>query len=591
MNRLASERSPYLRHASSQKIDWRPWTEEAFKKAADENKPVFLSSGAVWCHWCHVMAKECFDNDEIAGILNEKFISIKLDRDEHPDIDRRYQLAVSAIGSPGGWPLTVFLTPDKRPFFGGTYFPPVASHGRPGFNKVLGAVSDFFINKKKDVDEYADGIVNNLRFEETEEAEPGAEMIDDAARLVLAGFDSRNGGFGTFPKFPMPGAIDLLMNRVLQTQDQAAEEAVKKTLNMMALGGFHDQLQGGFHRYSVDEAWMVPHFEKMADDNAWLLRNYISGFKLFGDARYREVAGGIIRFSREVLSDPDGGFYASQDADVTPDDEGGYFTWTDEDLRRVLDGEEYRVLTLHYLSPRGKMHHDESKYVLSIAKHPDEISEMTGIPLEMVRELISTGRKKLLSERDHREAPFIDTTIYTSLNGLFITAYMNAYRVFGDGTVGEFGIKSIERVLRDNFSGGRLLHCAGVDALLDDHIFFIEALLSAYDATGDRDWLRQAEGLMKTCIEGFWDGPSGGFNDARERLLGIKLKPIEDIPHPSANSVAISCLMRLYGATGEAYYLEHARQSLRVFSGRAVSYGIHASAYFNAIGEYLKHNA
>jgi len=580
MNRLHKERSPYLRHAAEQKIDWYPWSDEAFQRAADEDKPVFLSTGAVWCHWCHVMAKECFEDDEISRMLNEGFICVKLDRDEHPDIDRRYQQAVVAIASTGGWPLSVFLTPERKPFFGGTYFPPEDSHGRPGFRKVLSAVLDFYRTKRGEVSQYADDLVKHLSSRPAETAEPGPDMLDKALSVVLAEVDSVNGGFGSFPKFPMPAAMEFLMNRYALTADGRARDAVVRGLYAMARGGFHDQLQGGFHRYSVDEAWLVPHFEKMADDNAWLLRNYIGAYWLFRDEYFREVAEGIIRFSREVLSDPAGGFYASQDADVTPDDEGGYFTWTEQDFRQVLGDEEYRVAHDYFFLPRGKMHHDASKNVLGIARDPGDIAADTGTGPENVAGIITAAKSKLLEARKLRETPFIDKTLYTSLNGLFITAYLTAYRVTGDEGVKAFALLTLERLLGEMLVDGELYHTTGVKGLLDDYVYLVEALLAAYEVSGERTYGEKAESVMSSCMERLWDRDSGGFFDAAEGLLGIALKPMEDIPHPSANSVAIRLLLKLGSVTGKGHYYTYAEEALKAFATAAGATGIHAAAYF-----------
>ena len=411
MNRLAHEKSAYLKHAARQKIDWYPWSEEAFQRAQREDKPVFLSTGAVWCHWCHVMAEECFENDEIVQLMNRLFVNIKLDRDERPDIDRRYQQAVSAMGAGGGWPLSVFLTPDKKPFFGGTYFPPEDRQGRPGFKNVLGAVSNFYKVKREEAENYALEIMETLKPEALQPGELSESFLDDAATGMLSQADPENGGFGTAPKFPMPGALEFLIRRSFMGRSSSIGLAVRKTLESMARGGFHDQLGGGFHRYSVDASWIVPHFEKMADDNAWLLRNYCDAYSVFGDERFKEVAQGIIRFVRDVLSDPEGGFYASQDADVTPGDEGGYFTWTDEDLKRVLTDEEYRVLSLHFFHERGSLHHDPAKKVLFVVMEPGEIAEKLGMAEKAVAENIGRGKRKLLTERDARQTPFVDTTL------------------------------------------------------------------------------------------------------------------------------------------------------------------------------------
>ncbi|MGC2062850.1 MAG: thioredoxin domain-containing protein [Thermodesulfovibrionales bacterium] len=593
MNRLANERSPYLQHAASQKIDWHPWSEEVFQRAFDEDKPVFLSTGAVWCHWCHVMAQECFENEEIADMLNENFICIKLDRDERPDIDRRYQQAVLTISSAGGWPLSVFLTPDKMPFFGGTYFPPEDSHGRPGFKKVLAGVLDFYRNKKGDVEDYARRLVEHLKPDAADTPDgadsgnPDAAMLDASLEAILAAADSVNGGFGSFPKFPMAGAVDFLLNRYALTGDERAASVVIKTLREMARGGFCDQLKGGFHRYSVDEAWFVPHFEKMADDNAWLLRNYAAAYALFGDESFREAAEGIIRFSRDVLSDPVGGFYASQDADVTPDDEGGYFTWTDQEFRQALDDEEYRVLKLHFFSERGRMHHDEAKYVLCKAKDPAEIAEQTDMDIGRVNEIISDGKAKLLEARERREAPFIDRTLYTSLNAMYIAAFLSAFRVFRDEGLREFALLSLDRIVDEHIIEGELLHSPGIPALLDDYVHLADALLSAYDVSGEQAYCDRAVLVMTSCIERFWDREAGGFFDAEVGLLGIRMKPVEDLPHPSANAAAIMLLLRLSRVPGGEHYQQYAEDSLKAFARTAASIGPHAAYYFCALDAWL----
>ena len=408
MNLLGNERSPYLRHAANQPVDWRPWSDEAFDLARNENKPVFLSTGAVWCHWCHVMARETFEDNDVARLMNELFICIKLDRDERPDIDQRYQQAVAAMGSGSGWPLSVFLTSDKRPFFGGTYFPPDDRHGRPGFKSILKSVSAFYRSSKDDAEAFADRLLDALKPEAMEPSELRKQALNDAVAAVLTQYDPENGGFGTSPKFPMPGALEFLIQRYPLMQDGTfVELAIRRTLEGMAAGGFQDQLGGGFHRYSVDEAWTIPHFEKMADDNAWLLRIYCDAYALFSDERFKTVAQGIVRFIREVLSDPAGGFFASQDADVTPDDEGGYFTWTDDEFRAILTAEEYAVLSRHLLDQRGAMHHDPSRHVLFVAREPKEIARELAMPLEAAERIIERGREKLLHARNARPAPFI----------------------------------------------------------------------------------------------------------------------------------------------------------------------------------------
>ncbi len=500
MNKLANERSPYLAHAADQKIDWHPWSDEAFEKARSENKPVFLSSGAIWCHWCHVMAKECFFDDEIAALLNDNFVSIKLDRDERPDIDRRYQQAVTAMGVGGGWPLSIFLTPDKKPFFGGTYFQPEDSLGRPGFKKVLREIIKMYQSNRQEVKNYTERLMDFIRPKPAVRGEINKALLDGAQSTILSQFDPLNGGFGTAPKFPMPGAVSFLLYRYFFTGNKPCGHAAIKTLEGMAKGGFHDQLKGGFHRYSVDEGWIVPHFEKMTDDNAWLLRNYVDAWSIFGDDYFKEVAMGIIGFTRDVLSGPAGGFYASQDADVTPDDEGGYFTWTEDDFRSVLNDEEFQVLSLHLLHDRGSMHHDTSKRVLFIAVESGDIARTLKMDPGRVDDVIREGKRKLLQARQTREEPFIDTTIYTSLNGMMVTSYFKAYRAFKEIAIKDIALKSLKRVLEIRCPGKELLHSDEINALLDDFIYLIEALVAAYEVTGKDPYLQKADELMGQSI-------------------------------------------------------------------------------------------
>ncbi len=589
MNRLAGEKSAYLKHAASQKIDWYPWSEKAFEEAGQGDRPVFLSSGAVWCHWCHVMAQECFFDDEISELLNNNFINIKLDRDEHPDIDRRYQMAVAAMGQSGGWPLSMFLTPDKVPFFGGTYFPPEDRHGRPGLKKILKAVIELYKSKKAEINEYTGKLMNALKSSPDSAGEISKARLNEAVNNILSLFDQHNGGFGTAPKFPMSGAMDFLINRYYFTGDESTGNAVRKTLEAMAIGGFYDHVGGGFHRYSTDEAWRVPHFEKMADDNAWLMRNYLSAYSVFGDEFYRKIAEGIISFLRDVLSDHEGGFYTSQDADVTPDDEGGYFTWTEEELRSVLTEEEYELISLHLFHEAGSMHHDESKKVLFQAISTTAIAERTGRPVSEVMEIIKAGKEKMLCARNSREAPFIDRALYTSINGMLISVFLHGFRILNDIKLKDFAIKSLDRILKMRLINNELYHTENVRALLDDYAYITEALLAAYEVTGNTAYIARAEELMKTCLDILWDSNKGGFFDTDDHLLGIHIKGIEDMPHPSANSICIRLLLKLFSITGNKVYRQHAEEALRYFSVKAGEIGIHAGYYFSALDAYY-HN-
>jgi len=587
MNRLAKENSPYLRHAAHQKIDWYPWCDEAFERARLEEKPVFLSSGAVWCHWCHVMAKESFEDDEVSELLNKNFISIKIDRDERPDIDQRYQRAVAAMGGGGGWPLSVFLTHDKKPFYGGTYFPLNERSGMPGFKTLLKAISELYKVKKNEIIENSKEIARLLSVDTTVRGDISPEAINTGLKTILNFADRDNGGFGYAPKFFMPGSLEFLLNRYFLTNDARLGEFLKKTLTSMARGGVYDQVAGGFHRYSTDAYWVVPHFEKMLDDNVWLLKNYTDAYNIFKEGLFRDIALGIIGFIKGELFDKDGGFYASQDADITPEDEGGYFTWSRKEFRDALDEEEFRVLTAYFFHDRGIMRHNPDRMVLSIEASIDDLAKKMGMPVQKLEKIIEGGKKKLLSERQKRQKPFIDTTIYTSLNSMAASVLLKVYRTLGDEEIKESALKTIDRLMRDNMRDGRLFHSPGVKAMLDDYIYLTDALISAYEATGDNAYIVHAEGIMKTCIDRLWDRESGGFFDSEDDIMGIKIKGIDDTPQPSANSLAIIVLLRLSAILRDPSYRSYAEYALRAFSTQAQTIGVHGGYLYCAIDAYF----
>jgi uncharacterized protein YyaL (SSP411 family) len=356
----------------------------------------------------------------------------------------------------------------------------------------------------------------------------------------------------------------------------------------MSAGGFHDHLGGGFHRYSTDEGWRIPHFEKMADDNAGLLRNYVDGYAIFGDERFLDAARGIIAFTRQVLSDPLGGFFASQDADVTPDDEGGYFTWTEIEFKKHLSPDEYAVLSAYLLHDQGSMHHDPAKKVLFAPRSFQELAAGLGKSSGEVQRVIESGRKKLLAARAQRETPFTDKTLYTSLNGMLISAYFHAFAVLGDEEVRAFGVKSLERILAERLVDGALLHTENIPAVLDDYVFLIDALIAGYEATARRGYLARADELMAVCLAKFLDEKEGGFFDTEQEVLGTRLKKIEDIPHTSANALAIMLLLKLSFMTGKDAYRQKAEQSLRLFAQSALEMSVHAGAFFCAYDAFFR---
>jgi len=430
-NTLANAASAYLRSAMHQPVKWHEWGEDAFARAKAEDKPVLLDIGAVWCHWCHVMDRESYENPETAKLINEHFVAVKVDRDERPDVDTRYQAAVSAISGQGGWPLTAFLTPDGKPFFGGTYFPPEDRHGRPGLPRVLLTMIEAFHQKRDEVNDSAGSVIAAIEHNESfmgRAGNPGPELVAKLVDSALKQFDARSGGFGSQPKFPHSGAIDLLMDvssrSALPDTEMAAKAktAALVTLEKMSRGGIYDHLAGGFHRYSVDEYWVVPHFEKMAYDNSELLKNYVRAFRNFAEPQSARVAKEIIRWIDEWLSDRErGGFYSSQDADFSLDDDGDYFTWTRDEAEAVLTAEELIVAEAFYdIGEIGDMHHNPAKNVLHVRLSLESVAKTRGIALEKTKELLASAKAKMYTARLKRPTPYVDKTVYVGWNGMCI---------------------------------------------------------------------------------------------------------------------------------------------------------------------------
>src|SRR5882757_6519370 len=412
LNALAKASSAYLRSAMHQPVDWQEWGEAAFAKAKKEDKPILLDIGAVWCHWCHVMDRESYESAETAKVINEHFVAVKVDRDERPDVDTRYQAAVSAISGQGGWPLTAFLTPEGKPFFGGTYFPPQDQHGRPGFQRVLLTMAEAFEHRRDEVNDSAGSVMAAIEHNESfmgRAGNPGPELVAKVISSALKQFDARSGGFGSQPKFPHSGAIDLLLDAASrvpsagQGEDapDAAKTAAMVTLQKMSKGGIYDHLAGGFHRYSMDDGWVVPHFEKMAYDNSELLKNYVHAFQTFVEPECARVAREMIGWIDEWLSDRErGGFYASQDADFSLDDDGDYFTWTRDEAAEVLTEEEMAIASAYYdIGEIGDMHHNPEKNVLHVRGTLEAVARSNGVTLEEAKERLESAKAKLYEAR------------------------------------------------------------------------------------------------------------------------------------------------------------------------------------------------
>jgi uncharacterized protein len=605
-NRLKDSASPYLRSAAHQPIDWHEWGESAFARAKAEDKPLLLDIGAVWCHWCHVIDRESYEDAETAKIINKHFVPVKVDRDERPDVDSRYQSAISAISGQGGWPLTGFLMPDGRPFYGGTYFPPVDQQGRPSFRRVLLAVADAYKNKREGLLKTAAALSEAVAKAEVfsgAHAEFDLGVVDAQITSMTQQFDIRHGGFGRAPKFPHASAVDLLLERYRQSGEKHLLAMAETTLEKMAKGGVYDQLAGGFHRYSVDERWLVPHFEKMSYDNSELLKNYVHGWQVTQNPLLRVTAESIIAWVNEVLSDQTkGGFYASQDADYSLDDDGDYFTWTLDQVRSVLPPADARIVELYYdVEADGEMHHNPEKNVLWVSREVAEIAKTLGLDEVSVRLGLASAKGKMLAARKLRPTPFVDQTMYVSWNAMFVSAYLDSVRALSGSIAAsckEFALKTLDRMLREAWSEANgFSHRIGGPALrgsLDDQVFGVMALLDAYEATLDAKYFQAARRTMDIAIEKYGDAEGGGFFDRASDApamggLEVRRKPFQDSPTPSANSVASMALTRTHSYTDDASYYEWAKKTLEAFAGVAPQYGLFAATYGLAALLFAEH--
>ena len=598
-NHLAAEPSAYLQSAAHQPVHWYPWGDAAFAAARQLDRPVLLDIGAVWCHWCHVMDGESYEDPVLAAYLNEHFVCVKVDRDERPDVDTRYQRAVQALTGQGGWPLTAFLTPDGDVFYGGTYFPPDGKFGRPGFRSVLERVAEIYQAERAKVTATAQELRGHVT-KSLSEAAPGelsADLLPQAAERMARLFDWRYGGFGTAPKFPHPGACEFLLARWWDTRAPWLKELVEKTLTGMARGGMYDQVGGGFHRYSVDERWCVPHFEKMAYDNAELLQAYLHAYAAYGTPLLREAAEGIVAWNLEVMCDLErGGFAASQDADVGLHDDGDYFTWTPDEARAELDDDEWQVAHRRWdVYPEGEMHHNAQKNVLWVARSVEAIAEETSTEPGRVKDLLESARAKLKAARDRRTTPFVDRSVYVSWNAMMCDAFLRAGATLGRDDCTAFALKTLGRLWDEGLVPGngmvhriqgpgapRTVH----GALLDDQVQSAAAFLTAFEVTGDGAWLDHARELMDICLAFLWDQAEGGFFDAAEQQAGFlatRAKPIQDAPTASGNATAALVLLRLAALSGDDSFRTRAEQLLRAFAGSAAELGIHGATYLRAL--------
>jgi uncharacterized protein len=551
------------------------------------------------------MDRESYEDAEIARIINENFVAMKVDRDERPDVDMRYQAAVSAISQQGGWPLTAFLTPDGRPYFGGTYFPRDDRYGRPGFGRVLLTMAQVWRERKDEALESAASVMAAVEHNESFAARSGdltLALVDKIAASAVALFDARNGGFGAQPKFPHPGILDLLLEVGLHRGNDAAQQAFTVTLERMARGGVYDQLAGGFHRYSVDERWVVPHFEKMLYDNTGLLRNYVHAFQSFVRTDFRQTAEEIIAWLDGTMTDrARGGFYASQDADINLDDDGDYFTWTTEEARAVLSADELSAASRYWdIGELGDMHHNPAKNVLHRKFTVEEVAAQTGRSTLETQNLIDSATAKLLAARAERPTPFIDRTLYTGWNAMTVSAYLEAGRVLRAEPPAAFALLTLDRLLAEAWDGADTLQhviaygesdaeapAENIAGTLDDYAMTVHACIDGWIATGEMRFYHAAVKLADAMIAKFHDRTAGAFFDTGAPLDGsiplgaltARRKPIQDSPTPAGNPTAAAALLRLEQFSGRREYREIAEDTLESFAGIVEHFGLYAGSY------------
>ena len=613
-NRLASEQSPYLLQHKDNPVDWYPWGDAAFEKARREEKPIFLSVGYSTCHWCHVMEHESFEDASVAERLNRDYVSIKVDREERPDVDRVYMTFVQVTTGSGGWPMSVWLTPALEPFYGGTYFPPTSRWGRPGFTEILDEITRVWREERGRVLQSATSIVERLRSlggHAGDRAVPVAGVLDMAVGEFASAFDARRGGFGDAPKFPRPSELLFLLREHRRTGDATPRDIVVTTLRAMAIGGMRDHIGGGFHRYSVDGDWRVPHFEKMLYDQAQLVLAYVEVAQLTGDPMCADVAADTLEYVLRDLTSQDGGFYSAEDADSVPPEqaheasphksEGAFYIWRDEEVGAVLGGDADVVRLRYGILPDGNAPFDPqneftAKNLLYTARSIDEIASMIGSTPEAVATALDRGRAALLAARANRPRPQLDDKVLTAWNGLMIAAFARAGRVLeGRGQYVAHAQRAALFVREHlwNASEGRLQRRyrqgdAGVDAYAEDYAYLGFGLLELFQADGDPAWLDWALVLQRRLDDLFWDPVEGGWysTTGEDQSVLLRLKEEYDGAEPSASSVAVLNLLTLSHLTVDAAMGDKIERTFGMFSGNASSRGRTVPMMLAALSTY-----
>jgi len=583
-NNLVNESSPYLLQHAHNPVNWYPWSDEAFKHAKEQDKPVFLSIGYSTCHWCHVMEQESFENVEIASIMNEHFFSIKVDREQRPDVDRIYMDAVHMMTGSGGWPMSVFLTPDGRPFYGGTYFPPEDTYGRPGFKRILLSIADAWENKKEEILESAGRISESMVDinKPVQKEELTKEVLENAYNYFHNSFDPYYGGFGRAPKFPQPINLSMLLNYWYRTGEEKALDMVKTTLDAMASGGIYDHLGGGFHRYSTDAQWLVPHFEKMLYDQALISYAYLQAYQVTGNRNYAKVARETLDYVLRDMTDSKGGFYAAEDAD-SEGEEGTFYLWKPEEVKSVLRARDAEIFNACYgVTEKGNF--EEGNSILNVNVSVEQVAEKFKENKSVIEDILSRSRGKLLEHRAQRTRPHLDDKVITAWNGLMISSFAYGGAVLDEPQYIDAAEKSANFLLSTLRKDGRLMRFYRdgqvVDpAYLNDYAFTILGLLDLYQATFNPQWLDEAQTLADNMLELFGDENKGGLyftgSDAEELI--VRKISAEDGVIPSGNSAVALGLLKLSKLTMNSKYASRAEHIIEAFSSQLSDYPAYSS--------------
>ncbi|MEM4201189.1 MAG: thioredoxin domain-containing protein [Nitrososphaerales archaeon] len=567
MNRLAREKSPYLQQHASNPVDWYPWCDEAFAKAVAEDKPILLSIGYSTCHWCHVMNRESFMDEETASIINKYFVAIKVDREERPDVDQLYMKAVVSLTGQGGWPLTVFLTPELKPFYGGTYFPPEDKFGLPSFKRILLTIAHFWMNDRARIVEASSNLLEYLRqSSKSSFSVPTQEVSHEAFLNLSRMFDQLYGGFGEAPKFPNAPYLSFLIMYYVKSKSSLALKMLNKSLTHMAKGGVFDQLGGGFHRYSTDRYWLIPHFEKMLYDNALLASIYIDAWRITGEPLYRRVAEKTLQWMLNEMAAPEGGFYSAQDAE-SGGVEGEFYTWSKDELDRLVGSEAFNLA--YGVSEEGNF---EGRNILYVSKDVKQVASELGIDETKVEEELLKAHKTLLEERGRRTKPSIDKKILTSWNALAASAFSTAYQAFGDDTYLQVAGKTLLFIKQHLTEGDILYHswCEGearVKGLLEDYAYLIKALIDLYESDFSIEWIEWAYRLAEKAIELFEDKGEGGFYNTVEGNTILRLKDAQDGATPSPAATLTLNLLRLAALNQNSRFYSVSEKAIKAMWG------------------------